>query len=617
MKRHCARSSCARAARQALSGVRTAAAWSEAKPPRPAERSRSAALLSRLKAGTLAMTLLSPLLARAALCAPPAEGLLLAWQDGGAAAEIVRFTNGTSALERRPLSSAERTPTGSLWKLFVYFYITENGLSPQPYGCRGQSPEEIFCCKPGQSVGLDEALAKSCGLYFAPERIGIDKPSWTRFWRDKMGVPYAWLTGLEELRRDRDIPVAELLDALSGIRSKGKSFPKLNAALARIPIDGTARGDVRLMGSLYRVKTFTADNRPPETGLVGGFAGWLSQGPAVWAYGKGTSTRIVSQWSRRLAAFAQGFEPRKSRRSVEVEFFSRYPLAGVLELPAGTPARPGPLTGSFRVRFKNGNSLDLAAAGNIRLSAQPAALRGYFDMDEYVARVIDREFQAYPLEAAKAMAVVVRTYLLQNARKRGEVLVTEDSTHAQRVSVNPPSAEALRIARWSDQLVLSGVAGIRYHLWRSGPDVLSWGRARDLAAAGYYFDQILRDAYPEGRLGVMGEGDACACRRLPDAELWIREHSKKWLPVIEDLPGFEAPKAVQVCESDQATPYSDIPAGRIFMRFSEEQEDQVTAAHEYLHLAFQHHPSGEDEKSLEGLARRLVSEEGSENYGYH
>ncbi len=41
------------------------------------------------------------------------------------------------------------------------------------YQCRGNSPEEVYCCQAGESITRDTALVHSCGLYFAPQRLHI------------------------------------------------------------------------------------------------------------------------------------------------------------------------------------------------------------------------------------------------------------------------------------------------------------------------------------------------------------------------------------------------------------------------------------------------------------
>ncbi|ORB30091.1 SpoIID/LytB domain-containing protein, partial [Mycobacterium paraseoulense] len=76
--------------------------------------------------------------------------------------------------------------------------------------------------------------------------------------------------------------------------------------------------------------------------------------------------------------------------------------------------------------------------------------------EEYVARVLEREASAQPKEAARALAVTIRTYLLQNAAPRGECLAIDDSSQRQRVAPRPASAPTRRIAAWSADLVLAG-----------------------------------------------------------------------------------------------------------------------------------------------------------------
>ena len=66
-----------------------------------------------------------------------------------------------------------KTPLGSLWKLFVYAYNKENSLSSPPYTCNGILNEEVFCCKKGENIDEDNALANSCGLFFSPYRLRI------------------------------------------------------------------------------------------------------------------------------------------------------------------------------------------------------------------------------------------------------------------------------------------------------------------------------------------------------------------------------------------------------------------------------------------------------------
>lgn len=43
------------------------------------------------------------------------------------------------------------TPLGSLWKLYVYAWLEDTHQPEQPYQCRGNSPEEVYCCQAGRA----------------------------------------------------------------------------------------------------------------------------------------------------------------------------------------------------------------------------------------------------------------------------------------------------------------------------------------------------------------------------------------------------------------------------------------------------------------------------------
>ncbi|HBD3562142.1 TPA: YfaQ family protein [Escherichia coli] len=75
------------------------------------------------------------------------------------------------------------TPLGSLWKLYVYAWLEDTHQPEQPYQCRGNSPEEVYCCQAGESITRDTALVRSCGLYFAPQRLHIGADVWGQYWQ--------------------------------------------------------------------------------------------------------------------------------------------------------------------------------------------------------------------------------------------------------------------------------------------------------------------------------------------------------------------------------------------------------------------------------------------------
>ncbi|MCR1763187.1 DUF2300 domain-containing protein, partial [Pseudomonas aeruginosa] len=55
-------------------------------------------------------------------------------------------------------------------------------------------------------------------------------------------------------------------------------------------------------------------------------------------------------------------------------------------------------------------------------------------------------------------------------------------------------------------------------------------------------------------------------------------------------------------------PYVDRERERIFVRGLYSLQERLDLTHEYLHLAFRAHPSGQDENYIESLARRLLLE---------
>jgi uncharacterized protein YfaQ (DUF2300 family) len=98
------------------------------------------------------------------------------------------------------------------------------------------------------------------------------------------------------------------------------------------------------------------------------------------------------------------------------------------------------------------------------------------------------------------------------------------------------------------------------------------------------------------------------CERLPVLQAWLERHAASWDRVLGAEPGYERPASFEVCRLDGPRPYADNRANRVFVRRLQTTDDQVTLAHEYLHLAFQHYPSGHDERYVETQARRLIAD---------
>ena len=94
----------------------------------------------------------------------------------------------TQVMSREPLPSDLQTPLGSLWKLFVYGWLVDTGAREPAYECRGQSKEEVYCCTAGGKIERDQALVKSCGLYFEPARLGISSAEWRTYWQARQAA---------------------------------------------------------------------------------------------------------------------------------------------------------------------------------------------------------------------------------------------------------------------------------------------------------------------------------------------------------------------------------------------------------------------------------------------
>lgn len=504
-----------------------------------------------------------------------------------------------------------QTPLGSVWKLFVYAYAIERGIAMPDYRCRGASAarEEIYCCTPQQSVARDAALAQSCGLFFEPARLHLDAQDWRRYWSGK-APQVAWLAELAQLEAGRQVSVASLLQALASI--DGVARERAESALLGVVLNGRGQSALRYLGGRYRVKTFTWSHPQRPDSFIGGAAGWMSDGSAVWFGALGSSLQVLHDYAPQLAAAAEGSTAYGARgRCVDVAMFARYPLSSVSALADGKALPRGvaqDLRGRYRVEFANGKQLLLLADNALRLewSAQGRPLlSARLDENEYIARVVDREADATVTEAARALSVVARTYLLQNATQRGECMAIADSSRTQRVSPNPASAAARDIAAFTAGLVLQGV-NAQYRLHAQGRNVLSWQSAVTHAQAGMLFDEILQQDFADASLAsVNGEAE---CKPLPAAEHWLHTQARQWRRLLQAEPGFVAPR-VQVCQLSFGNPYSDMSRQRIYVRGLVSLNHRLTLAHEYLHLAFAAYPSGQDEKYIEQWARRLIEGE--------
>jgi len=504
--------------------------------------------------------------------------------------------NQTQLIAREPLPPSLEAPLGSLWKLFVYAWLVDTGAREPAYECRGQSKEEVYCCTAGGRIERDQALVKSCGLYFEPARLGISAADWRSYWQARQAP--SWLLDLPSVQPAQRVSIVELLKVLASLPAQDQARRVLLDVVLSAA-DGNVVGE---LGGRLRVKTWSwlGDHDPQSR--QGGFAGWTADGAPVWAGGRGTSQMILRHYGQALTTVLPTAWPAEAGRCVEVGLFSKYPLARVLR--GERTVTSGPLQGDYRVEFANGNALDIHSGGELFLLNDKLVAR--LDREEYVARVLEREAKAQPAEAAKALAVAIRTYLLQNATRNGDCLSIDDSSNRQRVAPRPASPESRNIAAWTADLVLAG-STVTYHSDQPGPDKLAWQQAVEQANAGQRYDAILLHAYPRASLSRW-DNPVASCEALPAAQDWLQKQRRGWRPKLASETGYNDVSTFAVCKLAFGRPFVDRERQRIYVRGVLSLQDRLDLTHEYLHLAFEAHPNGQDETYIEGLARHLLLE---------
>lgn len=502
----------------------------------------------------------------------------------------------TQLIAREPLPADLQAPLGSLWKMFVYSWLVDTGAHESAYICRGQSKDEVYCCTAGGSIERDQALVKSCGLYFEPARLGITAEDWRNYWQSRQAPQ--WLLDLPGLQPSTRVPVAELLRVLAVLPAQAQ----MRRVLLDVVLNAADGNVVGELGGRLRVKTWSWLGDQDPTSRQGGFGGWTADGTPIWAGGRGTSQMVLRHYGPALAEVLPVDWPADAGRCVEVGLFSRYPIARVLSGARLAPS--GPLQGDYRVAFSNGNQLDIHSDGELFLLDDKLVAR--LDREEYVARVLQREARPEPAEAAKALAIAIRTYLLQNATRSGDCLSIDDSSNRQRVAPRPAAAESRAIAAWTSDLVLAG-SNVTYHSDQPGPDKLSWQQAVEQANAGQRFDAILLHAYPRASLSRW-DNPVASCEALPAAQDWLQSQRRAWRQRLENEVGYNELSTFAVCRLAFGRPYVDRERQRIYVRGVLSLQDRLDLTHEYLHLAFEAHPNGQDETYIEGLARRLLLE---------
>ena len=518
---------------------------------------------------------------------------------GAAPGTQLLHLNQQGVTSRGPLPADLSAPLGSLWKLFVYAYLVDTHKPEVGYTCKGQDRDEVYCCKAGERIERDQALTQSCGLYFSPDNLKLDAADWRAYWQQRQAP--LWLSDMAQLQPQQRVRVTELLQQLGRLPAQEQARRVLLDVMLHAP-DGAALG---ALGSRLRVKTWSWLADHDAQARQGGFAGWLVDGTPVWAGGVGTSQRILKDYAQAVGSALPTPSPLDQGRCVQVQLFARYPVRQVRSKASGQLVGAGALRGDYEVQFANGNRLPISSEGELFVGAD-GQLTARLSREDYVARVLDREASAQPAEAAKALAVTIRTYLLQTATRNGECLSISDSSASQRVAPRPASEGAQHIAAWTTDLVLAG-SPVNYHSDKAGTDRLSWQHAVEQAGQGLRYDAILARAFPRASLSRWDQPTA-ACQALGNGEEWLKKQQRGWRERLQREPGYVETSDFAVCQLSGGKPHVDRERQRIFVRGFYSLQDRLDLTHEYLHLAFAAHPNGQDETYIEGLARHLLLE---------
>jgi uncharacterized protein YfaQ (DUF2300 family) len=527
------------------------------------------------------------------------DGQSQLWQTDAGGAGV-----GLSPQAARTLPATLDTPLGSVWKLFVYGYLMDRNIATPDYVCSGSDPDEVYCCMTGGHIDREHALVQSCGLFFDPARLQLDPADWRKYWT-AVHAP-AWLRDLRAMTPARRVPVTELLAALQTMPARAREAAA--STLVSVLTSGRGEGTVSLYGSVLRAKTWTMPDPARPGASIGGAAGWLADGTPVWLGGTGGSARVLAAAAPRVAPLLAQITVPDDGACVVVDLFSRYPIREVLGDTGAAAVPAGPLRGDFRVGFVNGNWARVTSHGELRLDRDAAGapqLVGRFGVNDYVARVVEREGDTNQPEAAKALAVAARTYVVQHGSHDHGCFLIDDSSSTQRVLPRMPTAAARHAADQTDALVLTGVP-VQYHHDKAAPAQMSWLAAKAAAQTGLTFDAILARTWPQATLTSFESPLSGDCVAVAGAQAWLGRNAPLWARRMDGAAGYETPDLPAVCAVREGRPYADAQRNRVYVYRLQSEEDRIALAHEYVHLAFQHHPRGLDETFVEQTARTLV-----------
>jgi uncharacterized protein YfaQ (DUF2300 family) len=105
-----------------------------------------------------------------------------------------------------------------------------------------------------------------------------------------------------------------------------------------------------------------------------------------------------------------------------------------------------------------------------------------------------------------------------------------------------------------------------------------------------------------GATAAAGAGPPCN----PDAVLkaWLAARAGDWERRLAEIPGYERPDLLSVCRVSGGGPRSE--GAHIYLPPLPADEAMLSLAHEYVHLAFRHHPTSRNEGFVERTARALL-----------
>lgn len=589
----------------------------------------SAAVLGFLASTALSVHAQKPA-ANAVLAVNPS--VQVAWLDTASAFQTATLGANGSITPNAKLPL--RVPLGSLWKLVAYAHWVDTALPAPAYRCDGKLKDEVYCCAAGESIDRANALVASCGLYFSTQRVPWNKP-----WGVVMNSAPASIT---QAVRSKNLSETTEVDLQAWLRWLA-SWPtdlRVQAQADLLPywIAGPGKSVVGDVGSMLRLKTFTI--KQPDNTRWAGASGWLyaqrsvqNTPTAVWFSSAGTSAQVVPDNAARVIQLVRSqtsgeVEPypfaaasdaasdavsiqNANEHCVRVHYFSRYPISSIKAVGAYNSApASGALRGRYKLIFNNGNSTVIDSAGEmtVRHGALGQDIYAELDLDEYVARVIDREAQARPAHAARALAVAARTYVLAHGRMSLGCLDIDDSSRTQRAAPRAASRGAREAATMTNGLIVRGSYAIpgQYHADQAREGVMGWHTAQLQAGQGMLFTDILLSAYPKSSLASMYSQSAVACEALVLAQQWLDTKVDAWKQQLAAHTGFFAPQSVQVCRLRSGRAHAHGGSQRIYVSGYQSLEERIALAHEYLHLAFARHPRTRDELFIETLARQLV-----------